>query len=225
MRDYKLSDMWADVLTSSPLPPFLTEKFVEVLSTQLDDYVELVTDKDEEMREYIYGTHSGLKYAVVTASYIDDPYVYFIIKDENYSLSHPVKELVNWYKSSGMYVSVQDMGDMIHRIHLFKQELKELFENAVRSRRSSGEDSDFNMVYPDVETLQRFYECGRKQRYDYPPEFPEVGKEVYLCPHCNRYHMGQPKTGEPIPESILLGRYKTAWSRYGDKRERFLNER
>jgi hypothetical protein len=210
-----MSSLVDEVLCAANLPP----RYVSFLRNGLrDHYEQFVLDINDDypyLAHKLYEFNDNEMYSIVSLSFVNKPYVMFLIARGEISGQKVFRSLVTFIKDEHIYER-ENLGAILSKVSEISKIFQEMIASCTRTSRKAVGVGVKDVELPSREELQRFYECERKVRYLSLTELEnalQVDKQGYLCHHCGTYHQGSSPTGEIIPAHIMYGRWVTTWRR------------
>lgn len=205
-----------EALSWSSVPPEITSR----LRTELSDYYSqvllMVDDFYPDVVKELYSLNDQKAYSIVSLSFADE-YIFMLLPTSKVSSRVPVNAILKEWKQANTQLPGRMIGEMAERITSVQRSLDEILKNSTRTTRVAAGLHAKEFVMPEIEVMQRFYECGRKHSYPTAAEATEhlhSENGIYECPWCHGYHQGHLPTGMTIPRDVMEGRWRTAWRRY-----------
>ena len=206
-----------ELFIDSDLTPDVTCLLLAELNTYFETRTIAHSDNLPVLVKTLYARNDNAMYSIISVCDVGG-YEAVLITPLQHIIKESSQQALTYLKASGQYEGVT-LHTEISKLNALLKVVLELLKNSTRTSRKAIGDSVKEIDFPDDETLQVFYECGRKVSYDSLEEGEDSLDEennVYLCRHCNKYHQGRASAvnAPPVDYEVKLGRYKTAWRRY-----------
>lgn len=210
-----LDSVVEEVLLSSSLNPKITAFMLSTLKDYYSGNVISVSDSYPDTVAALYAIDDEKMYSIVSFSYVDE-YVFILMPAEHVTPGqHIIKKIIAEVKNSNNFTNVE-IGETVRQIQDVRKALTEVFSSSTRTTRRATGTHEKVAVLPSLSEMQVFYECGRKVKYlTYEEALVQLDadNQPYFCSHCKNYHQGRLPSGDPVPQGIMEGRWRTTWRR------------
>lgn len=206
-----------EALSLSDLPPYIVAIMSDIIKKHYAESIVTAIDDPgiPEITKFLYGLNDNKLYSIVSFCY-QDKYTHFLLPAKNVKLPFKATDIIKLAREK-YNLQGKEISDFALKLKDVSHTFNDVFSSSTRTtRRAVGNDGK-EVELPPVEELERFYKCGRKQRYESRESAAEAlsgVNDAYLCPFCDGWHQGKTPTGELIPQHIQEGRWVTAWRRY-----------
>ena len=217
-------ELFRDIFQESPLPPDEQFVFENLLTEFFEENVILVSDKYHDLTEEIYQDKNvGKIFRIAAISFEKPDYLLFLLDEKIVDFKAVFVKTMGIHKAKFSREELSlEMKDFAPKWAEYSSMFRNLLNSSLRSvrkvkeNRNSVKSDDF--LFPDLKTMEIFYKCGRKIRFENKEkaensQIESGAKSVYECSFCLGWHSGNPPTGQEIPQEIMEGRYKTIWRR------------
>lgn len=217
MKSYKTVDSLVDeVLSWSNVPPTITSRLRTAISAHYSQSLIMVDDFYPDVVNTLYALNDQGVYSIISLSFVDE-YIFMLLPEDKVNLRNPVRSVLKEWKKENSHLSGAEIGEVARQVSTVQSNLNDILRDSTRTTRVATGLHAKEFIMPDVEVMQRFYECGRKHSYATAAEAADhlhLENGIYECSWCHGYHQGHAPTGMTIPREIMEGRWRTAWRRY-----------
>lgn len=214
---HPLTLLMEELFISSHLTPAITSCLLRGVDSYFKANTIAISDNIPALTEQLYSIGDNEMYTIVSFCN-QQGYQAVLLPQTTHFIRHSSQEAVKYIRESENYQKEQ-IAEEIGKINRLMKAALYILRDSTRTSRQAIGLSNKTIDFPDFETLERFYQCGRKTQYlSQDDAMTNLSKDnrVYQCPHCTYYHQGRTalQNAPTIPHEIKLGRYKTAWRRY-----------
>lgn len=219
LTDKNFSSLIDECLSWSSLPVSIVSLLREELQSYYSKHLLFSTDEYPEAITKLYGYEDDKFYSLISLCFVEE-YSFLLLPSTKAGPFGAQTIIIERFKKEFDYSGIE-LGNAIREIIATIRYMDKIITSSTRTKRQAlegkNQGTSETFEWPEVAVLKRFYECGRKVAFDSREEVLEaleIGTQPYQCDHCHKWHQGRQSAGEAVPESIVIGRYRTAWRRY-----------